>query len=94
MTCADKVLRAHPGTVGQTRSADQHVDGADQVVGGAEEATDGPRIGEVQVGGEHRGATGSKTGREILTDLGPAGAHQHQIPADGQPRRRRKCDGR
>ena len=87
------MLCAHPGTVGEASGTDQHVDGTDQVVSGAEEPTDGRRIGEVQVSGEGRCATGSKAGREILTDLGPAGAHQYQIPADGQPRRGRKRDG-
>jgi hypothetical protein len=33
-------------------------------------------------------------GRKSLAYVGPAGSHQHQIPAGGQPRRRRKCDGR
>jgi hypothetical protein len=89
-----KVLCAHPRTVSEAGSTDQHVDGTDQVVGGVDEPIDGRRVGEIQVSGEGRCATGPKTSREFLTDVSPAGAHQYQVPAGGQPRSGRKCDGR
>jgi hypothetical protein len=88
-----KVLRADPGSVGNTGAADQDVGGTYQVVGGLHETIDGKRIGEIQVGGEHRSATGAKTGSEFLADVGPSAAHQHQVPTGRQPRRRRQRGG-
>jgi hypothetical protein len=88
-----KVLRADPGSVGNTGAADQDVGGTYQVVGGLHETIDGKRIGEIQVGGEHRSATGPKTGSEFLADVAPAAAHQHQVPTGCQPRRGRQRDG-
>ncbi len=89
-----KVLRAYPRSIGNTGAADQGIDGAYQVVGGPHETIDGKRLPEIQVSGEHRSATGPKTGSEFLADVGTAAAHQHQVPTGGQPGRRRQTDGR
>jgi hypothetical protein len=88
-----KVLRADPGSVGNTGAADQDVDGTYQVVGGLHEAIYGRRVGEIQMRGEHRSATGPKTGSKFLANAGPAAAHQHQMPTGSQPGRRRQTDG-
>src|ERR1700733_13804221 len=88
-----KVLRADPGSVSNTGTADQDVGGTYQVVGGLHETIDGKRVGEIQVGGEHRSASGPKTGSDFLADVGPAPAHQYQVPTGRQPGRRRQTDG-
>lgn len=73
------MLRAEGVNFGgrQTDIGDEHVDRTDEIAGGPDEPIDGPGVGEVQIGGEHRGAASLEPGREPFTDVGAAGADQH-----------------